>query len=554
MTRVLSFVRRSNIAVRAAVVYSPVMRIGDRNAAPRIFAAVCLAAFFLQSFTAMQRESDSWDEGMAIASDALRIFRGNWRVADYAPPLHTWLNRPALHFLKPVLPPPGTERTESEMVYGNRFLYERNHAQPILQLCRLSVLLMACLMGAVLYRWAARIGGPWSGAWAVFLMAVEPNLLTHSRIAAWDMLCAASMFIAAYACWSWLQAPTLKSALCAGAALGIALISKYTALILLPVFMTGILADQFTREDDPRKSAKRPIPLSWMAHLVAALAVAAGVVGLSYYPEFGIEHYVRGMSKIYLTEAGDYQYYLLGRVHDQPLPLYYVWTVLLKTPAPILLLILAALALRSRCGLSLRHALFILSPVAWMVLASAFDRHNLCLRRILPIYPFLILFAAQTRTLWGSGRMNRIALSIIAAWLLLGAARTYPHHLSYFNELAGGPAAGIHRLDECNVDWGQDLPGLADYLTQNGIAEVRMPEEEAGLFNRGEYYGIRYARVSAMEFLDPRPAVYALSAHRVVWLKKQAVRSGDSKWNWMDRFRPSGRIGHSIYIYDFRQR
>lgn len=37
------------------------------------------------------------------------------------------------------------------------------------------------------------------------------------------------------------------------------------------------------------------------------------------------------------------------------------------------------------------------------------------------------------------------------------ALATYPHTLSYFNELAGGPLNGPAHLLDANVDWGQDL-------------------------------------------------------------------------------------------------
>ena len=79
-----------------------------------------------------------------------------------------------------------------------------------------------------------------------------------------------------------------------------------------------------------------------------------------------------------------------------------------------------------------------------------------------------------------------------------------------------------------------------------------MPPADAGDFGRPGYYGIRFMPVAPEEYLDPKPAVYALSAHRVVWLKKQAALSDDPRLNWMERFKPSGHVGYSIYIYDFR--
>jgi hypothetical protein len=39
-----------------------------------------------------------------------------------------------------------------------------------------------------------------------------------------------------------------------------------------------------------------------------------------------------------------------------------------------------------------------------------------------------------------------------------------PHYLAYFNVLAGGPANGWRHLVDSSLDWGQDLPGLAEWV------------------------------------------------------------------------------------------
>ena len=79
-----------------------------------------------------------------------------------------------------------------------------------------------------------------------------------------------------------------------------------------------------------------------------------------------------------------------------------------------------------------------------------------------------------------------------------------------------------------------------------------MPKEDVGAPERAAHYGLRHAIVTEEEYLSPKPAVYALSAHRVVWLKKQSVRLRDPRWDWLERFRPTAHVGYSIYIYDFR--
>jgi hypothetical protein len=43
------------------------------------------------------------------------------------------------------------------------------------------------------------------------------------------------------------------------------------------------------------------------------------------------------------------------------------------------------------------------------------------------------------------------------AWSIASSLLIYPHCLSYFNELAGGPRGGSRFLLDTNTDWGQDL-------------------------------------------------------------------------------------------------
>lgn len=58
---------------------------------------------------------------------------------------------------------------------------------------------------------------------------------------------------------------------------------------------------------------------------------------------------------------------------------------------------------------------------------------------------------------------------VIAAILatVVSAFRSYPHELSYFNELAGGPAQGWKHLLHSNIDWGQGLVELDRTLARH---------------------------------------------------------------------------------------
>jgi hypothetical protein len=83
--------------------------------------------------------------------------------------------------------------------------------------------------------------------------------------------------------------------------------------------------------------------------------------------------------------------------------------------------------------------------------------------------------------------------SIVALCLtanIASALFTYPHTLSYFNELAGGPLNGPAHLLDANVDWGQDLLFLKDSYDANPDARPL----------RLAYFGVIHPNVAGVEF------------------------------------------------------
>ena len=55
-----------------------------------------------------------------------------------------------------------------------------------------------------------------------------------------------------------------------------------------------------------------------------------------------------------------------------------------------------------------------------------------------------------------------------------GTASHHPHYIGFFNRLAGGPEAGQHHLNHSNIDWGQDVYGLLEFVEENpGVQPLR---------------------------------------------------------------------------------
>jgi hypothetical protein len=161
-------------------------------------------------------------------------------------------------------------------------------------------------------------------------------------------------------------------------------------------------------------------------------------------------------------------------------PWYFPYAVLVKTPLPLLVLMgLGAVAAFSRSPAGDRphltavdrgyaaSPLVVLFVVYWLF---AITSHiNIGERHVLPTYAPLLV-AAGGAVLWARRRSARVRTWLVVAltaWLAAESWRIRPYYLEYFNQLAGGPRAGYRHLVDSNLDWGQDLPALKQWLDRN---------------------------------------------------------------------------------------
>jgi hypothetical protein len=159
---------------------------------------------------------------------------------------------------------------------------------------------------------------------------------------------------------------------------------------------------------------------------------------------------------------------------------YFFWTFLYKTTLPAIAAILLGIALAFyRKMLWSRDLAFLVVPVAIAILALIPAHMNIGHRHLLLVYPFLYVPAGgianevqrRTRARWPLV----VAIGLIAissSFVFYPPWRPqiiFPHYLAYFNELAGGPTNGWRSLADSNIDWGQDLKGLKQWLDRNNI-------------------------------------------------------------------------------------
>ncbi|HET6373991.1 MAG TPA: hypothetical protein VFG76_11845, partial [Candidatus Polarisedimenticolia bacterium] len=184
-----------------------------------------------------------------------------------------------------------------------------------------------------------------------------------------------------------------------------------------------------------------------------------------------------------------------------------------------------------------------LLPAAGLIfLVTAVTRAQIGVRYVLPVIPLLCLAGAACLPgrgiVGGAGRAGRAVRGIVAAlllWHAVSAVRIHPYHLAYFNEAAGGPDGGRLHLSDSNVDWGQDLTGVAEFVRDQGLSSIN-------LYYFGtadpEYYGIRRQ-------VPPAPGYFAVSATHLA-----GIYAPDR--DMLAAFRelaPERSFGHSILLY-----
>jgi hypothetical protein len=175
-------------------------------------------------------------------------------------------------------------------------------------------------------------------------------------------------------------------------------------------------------------------------------------------------------------------------------------------------------------------------------------RLNIGLRHVLPIYPFLFLLAGVGASRLGArGGWRTAALGALAVGYVAQALWIAPHHLSYFNLLAGGASNGHRVLLDSNYDWGQNDRFLARYVADTGLDYQIDPDpfRPAGgpvLVNANARYGILNGGSAAYRWLrDIEPT----NQIAYTWFEYRLPALVDSELE-ADRRRLDRRGGHLI--------
>jgi len=573
-------------------------------------AAILLAHAGMVAWIGVHR-SPNIDEPAHLAAGVLTWQFGSFEVYCVNPPLMRAVATLPVLLLTPEeqwgdFRPAGLERPE--FVLGAQlFESHPDRWRTFLIAAGLAILPFSVAGGLFCYAWARELFGRRAGLLALALWSFCPNVLAWSAVICTDGVAAAMGVGAGYTFWRWLKLPSWPRAATAGIMLGLAELSKMTWLFLFALWpilwglalvwggshalrrrqaaqLTGILLlglyllnlgyaldGSFSRlgeyqfhsrllagEDSSSPQGKGgnrfaqsvlgQIPLPFPKCYVLGIDLQRADF------ERGMQSYLFGE----WSERGWWYYYLVGLALKVPLG---TWGLAILGATVSLRSIRrgdrkegSASSVRSENPAGMLDQTILLAPaLALIVLVSSQDGFSRHFRYVLPAFPFLFIWISRAALApKGTPRILRGLAAGCLAWTTMSSLWIYPHSMSYFNELAGGPRHGDAFMLHSSFGWSQEDLRLKRWL--EGHREVDSPYmsidcpvslECLGIRSRG---GPPQGPLSGGESPEPAgrdsgpiPGWHVMSVQR--------IRDHGGGYLYFREFEPVAKAGYSINVY-----
>jgi len=476
-------------------------------------------------------------------------------------------------------------RDGSAWAFGDWWLFKSGlDADRVLRSGRIMIVLLSLGLGLVTFWWANDLFGPRGGLIAMALWAVSPTMIAHGRLVTSDMCAALFFTLTTFTVWRLLHQVTIGRWLAVTFATACLFLSKMSAVLIIPIAAMLLLIRLIARQPLDLKLFGRSWHITSRLRMALIFAGLICLTTLTtwgaIWSAYGFRYqagpdseatFIRNWDE--MLQIGSAQKSVIVPLRDhQLLPEAYLWgmaytfktttrrdtfmagqhsqtgwrtffpyAVAMKTPLPVFgLLILAAVfwlrSVRHKTDTTgdelsaskiLLNALYRTTPlwafltVYWLTAIQS--SINIGHRHMLPTYtPMFVLAGGIGAYMKLSRRGLNAIVTCLLIWTTAETLSVHPHHLSYFNQFAGGPSGGYRRLVDSSLDWGQDLPRLAEWADEyREMGEPHGPIHIA-YFGRADpaYYGLQATWLHSLRPIEPitqppsqlKPGVYCISA------------------------------------------
>jgi len=411
-------------------------------------------------------------------------------------------------------------------LFGQMFVYDgKNDGDGLMFAGRCVQIILTLSVGALIFFWVRQATtSNFAALCSLALWVFNPNALAHGHLITTDIGVTLAMSAAIFLFARFLESPTHRNMALCGAVTGVALLMKFTAITLAPMYVV-LTALSWKKLRASKINVIKMAAIGFAATWIVVLLVnfphwlpappmpepqanALGVPGWfqSFRPLLIPPDFFKGLALTLGHSKIGHEGYLLGEWSQQGWWYYYPVTLFLKSPlAFIALLITAAIAFLKNRAQSRP-----LEWAAWMCVGIG------C---AIP-------------------RLKQWLVGGLVAWQTIICLLCAPLYLQFFSEAAGGSTNGYKYLIDSNYDWGQDAKRLKAFIDEQHINQIYL-----------DYFGTQYS----IEYLKiPNTRINAEKARQIVqgWLVVSASQLMRPEWSWLrESNQPQARVADTLFVY-----
>lgn len=569
----------------------------------RIIASVIISFALFLGVTSFWSDSFIVDEIPHVGAGYSYVTRGDFRLNPEHPPLAKDLAGIALLFLdlnrSAFDSPVWTKNVNDQWNFGRNLIFNSgNDAELITHVAKFPILIFFILSGVIIYIWTKKL---WGNTWALvslFFFSFSSTIIAHSRFVTTDMPALFGVLLSSFFFFRYLMKPTSKNFWLSGICFGIAQLTKFSLILLVPYFLVVAVLWAILHGDFGRTLFKTILIMAvgyilivWPVYYVHTMnypserqqsdtSYLLGTYGNKTLRDLEIEasgipviramaQYGLGLMMVSQRSTGGNTTYFLGEVRTEAWKKYFPIVYFIKEPLAFWLLVFIVciyLGFRAstqwiKKGKEILSTHFIeFAMLLWLIIywvTSIKANLNIGVRHLIPVYGFTyILLTGQLSHIAQNisqkyKRIFAILIVLLLGWYGFESVSVFPYYLTYFNQIAGGAAGGHIYVADSNLDWGQDLKRFTDWVDEKGIDKIYL--DYFGWADPSYYLKEKYvwtninSYVNETDFLSRHPdgGYFAVSGTFLM----QSLDPAKNNYLWLYKSKPETVIGNSIFIW-----
>ncbi len=507
------------------------------------------------------------------------------------------------------------KNTNDQWEFGRKLIYNSgNNANHITFFSRLPMLLFYILAAILIFKWGTELYGDTGGILALIIFLFSPTIMAHSRFVTTDVPALFGTLASIYTFTRYLQTLTRKHLIIAGVVLGLALLMKFSTFLLLPFLAAMAIIHGLVSKQHQLLHAFKALRNALIIFAIAFIGVVWPVYGfhvLNYPVERQLadttdlmssqgnrtladtvvwmadKPFIRALGQYFLgfmmvvqRSAGGNTIYFLGEVKMQGGPLYFPLVYFMKEPLAwwglVFIGLMGAIYRITQVKQSTKKTIDWIRNhfpesvmIAWLAFywfISMRSTLNIGVRHMLPAYPFMILLiTGQVARLadWLRTKEREfikafsLTIASLLGWYIYENVHSFPNYLSYFNQSVGGSAGGHKYVTDSNLDWGQDLKRLSQFVEKEELKAISL--DYFGWADPSFYLDKKFVWTTANTFTNARDFLQRNQSDGWIAVSvtffQQATSPSSNNPNkkldyiWLKAYEPTAVIGNSIFVW-----